>query len=1153
MSRKLISNKSYYFLITVLLVVLFVSKSTVCAMYAVDFVDASNITGKIICGYQGWFSCEDDGSLVGTKVGWKHWSLDVDGNLKNAPSKGNTKFELYPDISEYPLSALFQTGYANLGNGQAAKLFSSYSDEVIDIHFSWMQSYGIDGIALQRFHVDDPLSGYYGDDWFVITQNEIAEKIKSAAEAYGRIFYVMYDISEMSVETTEERTEFIEVIKKDWEEWVANVNQLDLISSPQYIKQDGKPVVAIWGIGFKNCPKHPIKDHRPSTAEQFNNLINWFKDRGCYVVGGVPIDWRTGERGETKEGFEDVYKNLDMITPWTVGRYSTDEEVDNYKGSLLIPDRDYCNAHGIDYQPVIFPGFAWSNWNSDKRNEIPRRSGKLFWKQAYNIATAGIPNTYIAMFDEYDEGTAIAKGAEDYSMIPTDQYFLTLSADGTYISSDFYLRLAGKATHMIKGWELPEDEVPIPCANGPVFFRTSVEKNYDAAVTWIDTLDTTGGGEVNVIGYGGIGDPECGVVEGEQTHIGKFAIRYAGLDTSDSDSYYYFKVFDVDVPITADTKLMFWIYPQQELGRYVSVDLVMTDGTTLRDSGAIDHNGISMHPGAGRGSIGTWSQIICNIGQWLNGKTIDRILIAYDYAPSIGNFRGYIDDIVITNSETPEAVKLIDVALIIDSSGSMTWNDPQDLRKEAAKIFIDTAQNNDQIAIVDFDSWSYLRWSLQPLTENRDNIKSAVDLIDSSGGTSLSAGLLEGYNQLNSSTQPYKKAAVFLTDGMGSYNNEADLYKNENNDNDCWPIYTIGLGYSTNSALLQSIADTTGGKYFALTDPNQLQNVYFEIATQISGGNLLASESSVMSTGDTYIASVAVPTGQQSATFLTTWPGSDVNTTLTSPGGAEITPATSDPNIYYAKGLTYELYRITNPEAGVWAISLYGADLAIGGETVNISVSSVGPPAPQDTTPPVITISSPIDGKIYFDHLPTSFKFTVEDPETVATSQTVLLNGNPINNNDNILLTQLGENTLTITATNEANLTSELSITFYVNHFSWLPPIRYQAGSATETLTSVIQANSTLPLKFAIFDANSSFIEDTTVKVVVEGTTAQFTHGEGDTNIRINQEEGEEPLYIVNLHTNFNKCDYGLEAGNEYNLTIYFNDILAARTKLRIE
>ncbi len=58
------------------------------------------------------------------------------------------------------------------------------------------------------------------------------------------------------------------------------------------------------------------------------------------------------------------------------------------------------------------------------------------------------------MFDEYDEGTAIAKAAEDKSMAPTDQYFLTLDADGVHVSSDFYLRLVGDGNRMVKG-EIP--------------------------------------------------------------------------------------------------------------------------------------------------------------------------------------------------------------------------------------------------------------------------------------------------------------------------------------------------------------------------------------------------------------------------------------------------------------------------------------------------------------------------------------------------------------------------------------------------------------------------------------------------------------------------------------------------------------------------
>lgn len=107
-----------------------------------------------------------------------------------------------------------------------------------------------------------------------------------------------------------------------------------------------------------------------------------------------------------------------------------------------------------DFQPVVFAGFAWSNWNDGERNEVPRLHGDFMWQQFVNLKDIGIPSGYVAMFDEYDEGTAIAKGAEDASMIPTDQYFLTYDADGVHISSDFYLRMVGDAGKMLRG-EIP--------------------------------------------------------------------------------------------------------------------------------------------------------------------------------------------------------------------------------------------------------------------------------------------------------------------------------------------------------------------------------------------------------------------------------------------------------------------------------------------------------------------------------------------------------------------------------------------------------------------------------------------------------------------------------------------------------------------------
>ena len=497
----------------------------------------------------------------------------------------------------------------------------------------------------------------------------------------------------------------------------------------------------------------------------------------------------------------------------------------------------------------------------------------------------------------------------------------------------------------------------------------------------------------------------------------------------------------------------------------------------------------------------------------------------------------------------------IDATLIIDSSGSMRTSDRQNLRKAAAKIFVHNADDDDQIAIIDFDSYTRVNWSLQPLTANRDGILSAIGRIDSSGGTNLGAGLLAGYNQLKASTKPYKKAAIFMTDGQGAYNNQAELYLNDKNDpDDDWPVYTIGLGSGVNQTILQNIADTTGGIYFALNDPNQLQNVYFEIANLIrEDGQPLLNTITIMFIGGTYCTLVDVPTHQESVTFLITWPGSEVSAGLMSPSGREITSDTIESDVYHAKGLTYELYRITNPEAGNWSINLYGVDLAPAGEEVRISASSVGPTAPTDSTPPVISISNPINGKTYFDQLPTCFHFIVEDPESAIVSQSALLNGIPINDNDCIILAQLGENVLNVTATNEANLTSEETVTFYVNYFSWLPPIKYQKGSSTETATYNARVNSTLPIKFAVFDEYNDFVVNpAAVKVVVEGTKAEFVYGASDTDIRINQEYGEDPNYIVNLHTNFNKWDYQMEEDGEYWIDVYFDNVLAAKTRIKL-
>ncbi len=186
--------------------------------------------------------------------------------------------------------------------------------------------------------------------------------------------------------------------------------------------------------------------------------------------------------------------------------------------------------------------------------------------------------------------------------------------------------------------------------NQATLFYTSFETS-QTQPTWKDTIDWS----LNVSGYNSTINPECSTRK-EQARSGTTALMYSGTDNSSSSSYCYVKVFSVNIPITSATKMSYWIYPQQTNGMYVAVDYHCTDGTTLRDSGAVDYNGYRMHPNAGHGGnlpLSAWSDIECNVGQWLAGKTVDKIWVAYDQPPRTGQFRGYIDDIKITNGTLP--------------------------------------------------------------------------------------------------------------------------------------------------------------------------------------------------------------------------------------------------------------------------------------------------------------------------------------------------------------------------------------------------------------------------------------------------------------------------------------------------------------------
>src|SRR3984893_13701765 len=198
-----------------------------------------DVVGKISVGYQGWFACPGDGAPINS---WWHWSQ----NGGQPPSPSNTTIVSWPDMREF--TSAYTTAYANLGNGQPARLFSSYDQQTVDTHFRWMRDYGCDTAALQRFN---PFGGEGP------TRDAMAGKVRAAAEAFGRKFYIMYDVTNWTNMQSE--------LKTDWTSKMSAYT-----ASPAYARQNGKPVVCIWGFGF-NDPG------RPFGPTECLDVVNWFK------------------------------------------------------------------------------------------------------------------------------------------------------------------------------------------------------------------------------------------------------------------------------------------------------------------------------------------------------------------------------------------------------------------------------------------------------------------------------------------------------------------------------------------------------------------------------------------------------------------------------------------------------------------------------------------------------------------------------------------------------------------------------------------------------------------------------------------------------------------------------------------------------------
>ncbi|MEJ1240292.1 glycoside hydrolase family 71/99-like protein [Chryseolinea sp. T2] len=385
--------------------------------------------GLIMAGYQGWHNTPEDGS----GRGWGHYVQ------RGTFGPGNCKIDMWPESKEYP--RMYKTPFKH-ADGSDAYLPSDNDASTTDVRFRWMKEYGIDGVFMQRFVANARKNGLVRNHF-----NKVLSDALVASRKYSRAIAVMYDLSGMRDSID------VPLIIRDWKNLVDSMKITSGGDKQPYLYHNGRPLVVLWGVGFAG---------RDYTLKSIGQLIEFLKNDkqygGCSVMLGVPTYWRTlTSDTEPDPRLHDVIRSVDIIHPWTVGRYKKAIEFQSY-AEVQTGDMAWCRDNEVEYAPTVFPGFSWSNLYPDfPFDQIPRERGTFYWRQLSTAISNGAAMIYVAMFDEVDEGTAIMKVSQDPPVGASR--FLRFEDD---IPEDYYLYLTGYAGRMLRKEVSLRRDIPLP-------------------------------------------------------------------------------------------------------------------------------------------------------------------------------------------------------------------------------------------------------------------------------------------------------------------------------------------------------------------------------------------------------------------------------------------------------------------------------------------------------------------------------------------------------------------------------------------------------------------------------------------------------------------------------------------------------------------
>jgi len=184
-----------------------------------------------------------------------------------------------------------------------------------------------------------------------------------------------------------------------------------------------------------------------------------------------------------------------------------------------------------------------------------------------------------------------------------------------------------------------------------------------------------------------------------------------------------------------------------------------------------------------------------------------------------------------TTSEVTERTDLrpVNLALVIDKSGSMAEDDKMSRVKESLYTLVEKLRPDDIVSIVVFDDTAEVLFPASRIGDGAE-LRRAIDCIQPDGSTNLHGGLMLGYKE---AMKNFRKGAtnrvILLTDGIANVGvtepNKIATESSEFNGQGI-DLSTIGVGLNLNNDLLRTLATRGRGLYHFVSDYQDIKKVF---------------------------------------------------------------------------------------------------------------------------------------------------------------------------------------------------------------------------------------------------------------------------------------------------------------------------------------